>query len=380
MDFWKIENAVNEKRADIYIYGYISQAQVFADDITPKRFANELNALGDIEELHIHINSNGGVVFAAFAIYNILKAHPARKIVHVEGIAASAASVIMMAGDEIAVNTSAMIMIHNPSVTAEGESDDLRKSADVLDKLKENIIDIYVQRTGLEREDVSEMMDNETWLTAEEAVSLGFADRIEGVPVNVTITDNALNINGVSYDISSFRSLPSALLLNAVSVNDNEETVRQECGQEQEEEVSVMQDEQKALTEAVNSVDVDSIRADLAAEIEAKERERVSAILAIDAPDCDDIKNDAIKNGLNYEQACAAILASGRLQEICRKSKEMMARVSDAKDVADILTEPAIDINELDDASIVAKMEDKDWWKSNYPSILARYKMTKEGK
>jgi ATP-dependent protease ClpP protease subunit len=129
--------------------------------------------------IRVRIKSAGGDVFDGFAIYELLNEHSARVLVQVDSLAASMASVIAMAGDEVEMASGAMMMIHNPWALTMGEADDLRKQADVLDKMRDQIAAVYAAKTGRKREDLLAMMDAETWMTAQEAVDAGFADRVK---------------------------------------------------------------------------------------------------------------------------------------------------------------------------------------------------------
>ena len=166
----------NEAGSTLYLDGYIAQDSWFDDDITPKKFKNELTANeGDIE---VWLNSPGGDVFAASQIYTMLKEYKGMVTVKIDGLAASAASVIAMAGDEIVMSPVAMMMIHNPATVIFGEASDLQDGIKMLSEVKEGIINAYEQRTGLPRSKISNMMDAETWFSAQKAVELGFADKI----------------------------------------------------------------------------------------------------------------------------------------------------------------------------------------------------------
>ncbi len=147
--------------------------------VTAKTFSDSLKALGDVQTIYLHINSPGGSVFDGMAIYNILKNHPANVIVRVEGLAASMASVIMCAGDEVIVPENALVMIHNPTGGAYGDEDEMRKMADVLAKVKAAIVSAYVSRSGRTEEEVAAWMSDETWFTGAEAVAAGFADKTD---------------------------------------------------------------------------------------------------------------------------------------------------------------------------------------------------------
>jgi ATP-dependent Clp protease, protease subunit len=147
--------------------------------ISAASFANELKALGNVNLIHLSINSPGGDVFAGLTIHNLLARHPAKVRVTVDGIAASIASLIAMAGDEVVMPDNAMMMIHDPAGIVVGGADDMRDLAEALDKIKTSMAGTYAAKSGLPRERVEQIMADETWLTAHEAVDLGFADRVE---------------------------------------------------------------------------------------------------------------------------------------------------------------------------------------------------------
>lgn len=181
--FWKFENKVSsEGNSTLYLDGDISSVTWWGDEVTPEEFRNELRQMkGD---LTVHINSQGGDVFAGVTIYNALKDYGKGKVtVKVDGLAASIASVVAMAGDEIIMSPGSMMMIHNPWSMGVGSAEELRKAADTLDEIREAILPIYTDRSGQTQETVQELMDNETWMTAEKAVELGFADTVQKAKV-----------------------------------------------------------------------------------------------------------------------------------------------------------------------------------------------------
>ncbi|HEM5075748.1 TPA: Clp protease ClpP, partial [Streptococcus suis] len=148
----------------------------FGDEVTPQVFKNDLHAgKGDIT---LWINSPGGDVFAAAQIYNMLMDYKGDVHVVIDGLAASAASVIAMAGTTVSMSPVAMMMIHNPWTVAQGEAKDMQKVIEMLGEIKESIINAYELRTGLSRTKLSHLMDSESWFNAKKAVELGFADKI----------------------------------------------------------------------------------------------------------------------------------------------------------------------------------------------------------
>lgn len=163
------------KTGEVWLYG------VVGDDfggMTDKQFVQGLNDLGRVDTLSVRINSEGGSVFDGFAIYNALVRHPAKVEVHVDAFAGSIASIIAMAGDSINMAANSMMMIHEPSAPAWGDSRDLRQMADVLDGIRGQLVDTYAARTKQQKQMISDWMLNETWLTASDAVANGFADKI----------------------------------------------------------------------------------------------------------------------------------------------------------------------------------------------------------
>ena len=176
--FWRWKNQTEDLPDDrtLYLDGAIAEESWFDDDITPKLFKDELH-LGN-GNITVWINSPGGDCVAAAQIYNMLKDYPGKVTVKIDGIAASAASVIAMAGDETYMSPVSMLMIHNPSTIAMGDHTEMEKAIDMLEEVKESIINAYVLKTGLTRARLSHLMDAETWMNANTAVELGFADGI----------------------------------------------------------------------------------------------------------------------------------------------------------------------------------------------------------
>ena len=175
--FWSFK-AKDNKTGELTLYGEISSSTWWGDEVTPKQFKEDLDALGDIETLNVYINSPGGDVFAGQTIYSMLKRHKAQVNVYVDGVAASIASLIAIAGDKIIMPANAMMMIHSPWTIAMGNAQDFRKLADDMDKIRDSMIVAYESRSALTSEEIAEIMDAETWLSAEECLEYGFADEI----------------------------------------------------------------------------------------------------------------------------------------------------------------------------------------------------------
>jgi ATP-dependent Clp protease protease subunit len=160
----------------IYLDGEISDETWYGDEVTPKLFKDELNA-GD-GNITLWINSPGGDVFAAAQIYNMLMDYKGNVTVKIDALAASAASVIAMAGTKVCMSPVAMLMIHNPATIAIGDTEEMQKAIDMLSEVKESIMNAYEIKSGLSRAKISKLMDAETWMNAKEAKKLGFADEV----------------------------------------------------------------------------------------------------------------------------------------------------------------------------------------------------------
>ena len=203
--FWKFVNKVSgEGSSNLYLEGEIASETWWGDEVTPEAFRTELRQMkGD---LTVHLNSPGGDVFAGVAIYNALKDYTKGKVVvKVDGLAASIASVVAMAGDEIIMSPGSMMMIHNPWSVGVGSSDELRKAADTLDQIKDSILPIYTDRSGLSEDEVKDLMDAETWMTAEKAVELGFADTVQKATKDEKETVNLMYSN-FAFSMSATKS------------------------------------------------------------------------------------------------------------------------------------------------------------------------------
>ena len=181
--FWAFR-ALDNKEAELTIYGEIADSQGgwFSDgqEITPTSFKAELDALGDITTLNVYMNSPGGDVFAGQTIYSQLKRHKATINIYIDGLAASIASVLAMAGDTIHMPANAMMMIHHPMSGVWGNAHEMRAMADTLDKVCESIQETYLSKAvDMSREDLIALLDAETWLTAQECLDLGLCDVVE---------------------------------------------------------------------------------------------------------------------------------------------------------------------------------------------------------
>jgi ATP-dependent Clp protease protease subunit len=187
----------------VYCYDVIG-ATMFGDGITASAVADKLGSVGNFNNIEMRINSPGGDPFEAIAISNLLKSLGKPINVTVDGLAASAASVLAMAGNSIQIADNGMVMIHNAAAATFGDAQAMRAMADTLDKVSGTLVDTYVARTGLQAGEVKAMMAAETWMSASEAVAKGFADSI------VNADGHGMSV-AASFDLRGFRNIPVAL-------------------------------------------------------------------------------------------------------------------------------------------------------------------------
>lgn len=191
-NWFEIQNNANSETADVYIY-----SEVGGFDVNAKSFIDELKTIKD-KNIDVHINSLGGSVFDGLAIYNALKNHSKKVTTKVEGIAASIASVIAMAGDTIEMAENSLFMIHNPFAMSGGDANELRKTANILDKIRNEIAEIYASKSKQSAEHYIDLMNVETWFNSDETMELGL---INGITQSLKIENN--------YDVSKFQNITS---------------------------------------------------------------------------------------------------------------------------------------------------------------------------
>lgn len=179
--FWEVKQSANKEEADIYIFGEIVSYKWNDTDTTAASFQKDLKELGEVNQINLHINSPGGSVFEGIAIGNMLKQHKAHVTAHVDALAASIASVIVASCDKVVMPENSMLMIHNPWTFSMGNAKELRKQADDLDKIAESSVVTYLSKASdkLSEEKIKQIMDEETWLSAEEAYEYGLCDAVE---------------------------------------------------------------------------------------------------------------------------------------------------------------------------------------------------------
>ena len=290
-NWYNIKAEASNKSADVYIFDEIGTF-----GLTAQGFIEEIKSYKDTP-ISLHINCVGGDVFEGMAIYNVLKKRTARTTVYIEGIAASMGSVIALAGDEVVMAENSLFMIHNAWGGAMGEATEIRKTAALLDKISGEIADIYTKKTNLPYNRVKEMMDEETWLSADEAFNLGFIDSIS----------DAIKV-AAKYDVSKFKNITDKEIQNKLSVNLKSKKMTEELKNwfnakveeiitkvkasnesetEDVKEVEVMMADEKEVSEKLTGfeakvTELDSFVAELVGEKETltQEVERLNALLS----------------------------------------------------------------------------------------------------
>lgn len=220
-----IELPNNEARIDIY--GEVVPDDWRASDVDTSAvsFRNAIKDLGEVETLNVHINSPGGSVYDGVAIFNMLRQHKASVTVHIDGLAASIASVIAMSGDKVVMPSNSMMMIHNAMSVSVGNANDMRKMADDLEKINESVINSYIAKNPeLDREYLKALMDDETWLTASEAYELGLVDVIDEPVAAVASIDKE--------QVNRFKNVPKMLKEMVETPKDTNENTDKESYEE----------------------------------------------------------------------------------------------------------------------------------------------------
>jgi len=305
MKWYQIE-AKKNKKAKILVYGYIGRTWD-GEGVAAKQFVKDLMAL-DVEDIDIHINSGGGNVFEGTAIYNALKSHKANINVFVDGLAASIASVVAMAGDTVEMPENAMLMIHDPSGMVIGTAEDMTKMAEALEKIKTGLVSAYHDKSEMDREKIGELMSDETWMTAAEAVEYGLADKMTA-RVNVQAC-------ACSQHAAQFKNFPSQFITAGISgQNIQKEAKNMKITLEDLEKnhpdivAQIVTKNAVVITAEFLNTNHPDIVAALAAEAAKKERERIQAVQSQLISGHEDLVNTLMFDGeTTGEQAAVKIL------------------------------------------------------------------------
>lgn len=303
--FWKWNNAVEGKGSELIIEGVVSDMTWFGDEVTPKELRDELaKQSGDIT---VSLNSGGGDVFAGVAMYNALMEYEGNVIVRVDGLAASIASVIAMAGDKIIMSPGSMMMIHKPWTMAIGDANEMEKVKEILDGIEKSIVPIYEKRTGKKKEEIEELLNAETWLTAEEAVEMGFADELIEAKPKSSFSD-------------AFKAFNSQL---AISMSASQKSLKEALELKLEEVEVETPEPQEIQTEEVAEVATEEVVEETVvepAEEAEEEQEEVTEPVVETKP--------VNKESVMTEEKTAEVAVEGIVAQVLPKQETSVAKVS----------------------------------------------------
>lgn len=314
--FWNIFKDEEESTADITLYGSIGSDEC-SDDVVDKHIKKTLDSLKGTSNLKVYINSPGGSVSAATAIYNALKNHEAYVEVYIDGLAASAATIIACAGDKVYMPDNALFMIHNPWTIAAGDSGELNKTADILDKFKETIINTYISKTGLDKETLSQLMDDESWFTAKEAQEYNFVDEILHEKSKIENYGDRLIVNDLSFDIGKFKNNPFKSINNkniiSISAKTNTEPPQKQKNIKNEEENMTKAELKEKFPDIYNEIYLEG---------EQAERERIKNIEENVPGGFEDLVTKAkFEEPVNYEALAVSVLKEQQTRDELKKKE-----------------------------------------------------------
>ena len=308
--FWDFIAAANNKPAELILYGDISSYSWWGDEITPQQFDNDLRALGDVTEIVVRINSGGGDVFAANAIYTRLKDHTATITVKIDGWAASAATIIAMAGDTIQIPASGVFMIHDPKMGVIGyySAEEFVKLSEELTVIKQSIINGYALKTGKDEAEISELMSKATWYDGKQAVESGFCDEIMFGEVDTKVENaSRVVVNSITLDLERYPTRPTMLLNSRTPAAAVKHIQNQnEKGGIRNMEIKNVQDLRAAYPE---------LTAQIATEATAAERKRIQDIEGIALPGFEGVISKAkFENPTTAAEVAVSIIAEQQKQ------------------------------------------------------------------
>lgn len=315
--FWNFISATNNEPAELILYGDISNTSWWGDEITPQQFNEDLKSLGDVEEIIVRINSGGGDVFAANAIYTRLKDHKAHITVKIDGWAASAATIIAMAGDVIEIPANGVFMVHDPKMGTFGyySQEEFIKLSEELKVIKQSIVNAYVLKTGKSSEEISELMAEESWYDGKEAVESGFCDKLMFEEVETKVENSSkIVVNTVAFDLSRYPNMPISLLNHRNSNTSGGFTNKFQNNKTIKESVNTMQeirtvDELKAVYPDLTKKIAENAATD--------ERKRIKDIEELSLGGFEEIVNSAkFEKPVNASEVAMQIIAEQKKQGI----------------------------------------------------------------
>lgn len=321
--FWDFIPGTGDKPPELLLYGSISSYQSwYGDRVTPNQFNKELDALGDVPEIIVRINSGGGDVFAANAIFTRLKDHDAKITVKIDGWAASAATIIAMAGDSIKIAKNGVFMIHDPAMTVWDTftAEDFEKMASELKVIKQSIVNAYTMKTGRKEEEIKKLMADETWWTGEEAVENGFCDVLMFEEAETVVENTGeIVVNSVPINTAEFKTVPKTLL-NSIKGQESPEKPKEETKVADAKKIEAVEDLKAAYPDLVKTIQNEAAE---------KERKRIKDIEDMAGGNYKDIVLDA-----KFNNPCTAEQAAVKIVQENNRITEKQARDT-AKDIED---------------------------------------------
>lgn len=321
--FWDFIPGTGDKPPELLLYGSISSYQSwYGDRVTPNQFNKELDALGDVPEIIVRINSGGGDVFAANAIFTRLKDHDAKITVKIDGWAASAATIIAMAGDSIKIAKNGVFMIHDPAMTVWDTftAEDFEKMAGELKVIKQSIVNAYAMKTGREEEEIEKLMADETWWTGDEAVENGFCDVLMFEEAETVVENTGeIVVNSVPINTAEFKTVPKTLL-NSIKGQESPEKPKEETKVADAKKMETVEDLKAAYPDLVKTIQNEAAE---------KERKRIKDIEDMAGGNYKDIVLDA-----KFNNPCTAEQAAVKIVQENNRITEKQTRDT-AKDIED---------------------------------------------
>lgn len=294
--FWRFKAAADEDTPpELILYGDIASESWWGDEVTPRKFSDELNALGSVPEIIVRINSGGGDVFAANAIYTRLKDNPAKITVKIDGWAASAATIVAMAGDVIEIPGNGVFMVHDPSIGLLGyfNESDLAKVTDELKVIKQSIVNGYALKTGKDAEEIAAIMAETTWYDGKQAVEAGFCDKLMFEEAETTVENaSKIIVNSVPLDLARFPNMPISLLNRLTAhtsggfsnISTPKNTEKERTRMPENKEIKTVADLKAAFPDLTKQIEDDAT---------AAERTRIQDIEGVALAGFEDIVNEA---------------------------------------------------------------------------------------
>ncbi len=353
--FWNFKEGEEENTAELLLYGEISEYSWYGDEITPAVFNADLKGMGAVDEITVRINSGGGDVFAAVAIYTRLKEHKAKISVKIDGWCASAATIIAMAGDTIEISVGGIFMIHDPAAGVLGyyKADELKKIADELETIKQSIVNCYMTVTDKSEDEIKSLMTDETWFTGQEAVDAGFCTAVMFTEVETEVEDaEKVIVNSVPINLSGFHTIPKGLLGYANSHN-NKTNARND---KEEKEMALTLEELKSKYPDVANAYKNEIMAQAGAGTETgtkeavdAERARIKAIDELTLPGYEDLAQKA-----KYEEPVSAEVFA--MQIVAAQKKAGQTFLNDREE--DVKESGVKDVNPISNKGGAGEEED----------------------